>query len=236
MQVTGSSQVTMKDIKDRISIQVGLSGYSFKIQADNEERSSGWMSADRIFGTPELQKRYSSVQVSVFTPKCALVPAQFHTPEASRQMLSNVVDITDEEGVEYVPVPEFAAVLLYSNTLVGAMSRVVSETVLMTDGSKARPLPETYYMLKQLPEIQDYNKILAAYKDDHLYLVIAQGKSLLFCNTFKAFDFTTAQYFIFLAMKKLQLNPEVSSIYFRTPLEEDQELSLYRYFKNVEQI
>ena len=228
--------MTMIDIKDRISIQVGLSGYSFKIQADSVERSSGWMSAERIFGTPEFQKRYSSVQVSVFTPKCALVPSQFHTPEASRQMLSDVVSVSDEEAVEYVPVPEFAATLLYSNTMAGAISRVVSETVLMTDGSKARPLPEIYYMLKQLSEIPDYNKILAAYKDDYLYLVIAQGKSLLFCNTFKAFDFTTAQYFIFMALKKLQLNPEVSSIFFRTPLEEDQELSLYRYFKNVEQI
>ena len=37
-------------------------------------------------------------------------------------------------------------------------------------------------------------------------------------------------------MKKLQLNPEVSTITFRTPLTEDQEMSLYRYFRNVEQI
>ncbi len=132
--------------------------------------------------------------------------------------------------------PEFAAVLLYSNTMTGPVSRVVSETVLRTDGTKARPLPECYYMLKQLSGISDYNKILASYKDDALYLVIAQGKSLLFCNTFKAPDFTTAQYFIFMAMKKLQLNPEVSSIFFRTPLDPEQEMSLYRYFRNVEQI
>jgi hypothetical protein len=116
------------------------------------------------------------------------------------------------------------------------MSRVVSETVLRTDGSKARHLPETYYMLKQLSEISEYNKILASYQDGSLYLVIAQGKSLLFCNTFKAPDFTTAQYFIFLALKRLQLNPEVSSIFFRTPLDPEQEMSLYRYFKNVEQL
>ena len=228
--------MTMKDIKDRISIQVGLSGYSFKIQADEMEHSSGWMSAERIFSTPEFQKRYSEVEVSVFTPKCALVPAQFHLPENSRQMLSEVVNLADDESVEFVAVPEFAAVMLYSNTMVGAISRVISETVLRTDGTKARPLPESYYMLRQLSQIPDYNKILASYKDDSLYLVIAQGKSLLFCNTFKAPDFTTAQYFIFLAMKKLQLNPEVSSIFFRTPLDQDQELSLYRYFKNVEQI
>ena len=228
--------MTMIDIKDRVSIQVGLSGYSFKILADSVEHSSGWMSAERIFSTPEFQKRYSEVELSVFTPKCALVPAQFHIPENSRQMLSDVVNITEDDAVEYVAVPEFAAVLLFSNTVVGAMSRVISETVLMTDGSKARPLPEAYYMLKQLSEIPDYNKILASYQDGYLYLVIAQGKSLLFCNTFKAPDFTTAQYFVFLAMKKLQLNPEVSSIFFRTPLDQDQEMSLYRYFKNVEQI
>ena len=228
--------MTMIDMKDRISIQVGLSGYSFKVQADEVERSSGWLSAERIFSTPEFQRRYSEVEVSVFTPKCTLVPAQFHLPENSRQMLSEVVDLTDDEGVEYVSVPEFAAVLLYSNTTVGAMARVVSETVLRTDGTKARPLPELYYMLRHLSQMTEYNKVLASYKDDALYLVVAQGKSLILCNTFKAPDFTTAQYFIFLAMKKLQLNPEMSSIYFRTPLDQEQEMSLYRYFKNVEQI
>ena len=236
MQETGSSLKTMKDMKDRISIQVGLSGYSFRIYADGFVRSSGWMSAERIFGTPEFQVRYSDVSVSVFTPKCALVPAQFHLPEISRQMLSDVVELTDQDSVEFVPVPEFAAVLLYSTTMVGAISRVMSETVLMTDGSKAKPMPETYYMLRSLSEIPEYNKILAAYKDGYLYLVVAQGKSLLFCNTFKASDFTTAQYFLFMTLKKLQLNPEISTIFFRTPLEEDQELSLYRYFRNVEQL
>ena len=228
--------MTMKDMKDRISIQVGLSGYSFKVQADGEDRSSGWLSAERIFSTQEFQRRYSEVSISVLTPKCALVPAQFHTPETSRMMLSEVVTLADEDVVEFVQVPEFAAVILFSNTTAGTMSRVLSETVIHLDGTKSRPLPEMYFMLKQLQVIPDYNKILVSYKDDTLCLVIAQGKSLLFCNTFKAPDFTTAEYFIFLAMKKLQLNPEVSTIFFRTPLEQEEEMSLYRYFKNVEQI
>ena len=45
-----------------------------------------------------------------------------------------------------------------------------------------------------------------------------------------------AQYFIFLAMKKLQLNPEMSTICFRTPLDHEQQMSLYRYFKSVDNI
>ena len=72
--------------------------------------------------------------------------------------------------------------------------------------------------------------------DGYLYLTIAQGKSLLLCNSFQAPDFTSAEYFIFMVLKKLQLNPEVSTICFRTPLTEDQEMSLYRYFKSVEQL
>lgn len=222
--------------KDRISIQVGLSGYSFKIQSDNSVRSSGWMSAERLFTTPEFQRRYEEVELSLFTPKCTLIPSNFHHPLHARKFLSEVVALSDEDHVEYIDVPESAAVMLYSNSIGETLSKVISETVLRMDGTKAAPLPELYYMLAELKNLQDYNKILASYADGYLYLVIAQGKSLLLCNSYPAQDFTTAEYFIFLAMKKLQLNPEVSTISFRTQLNEDQEMSLYRYFKNVEQL
>ena len=226
----------MTNMKNRISIQVGLSGYSFKIQADNVQHSSSWMGAERIFTTPEFQKRYEEVEISLFTPKFTLVPSHFHHPLHARKMLEEVVNVAENDLVEFVEVPECAAVLIYSNTIGETLSKVISESVLKLDGAKANPLPEAYYLLKQIPQIQEYNKIIASYMDGHLYLVVAQGRSLLLCNSFQAPDFTTAEYFIFMAMKKLQLNPEVSSIFFRTPLDQDQEMSLYRYFKNVEQI
>ncbi len=199
-------------------------------------QSSGWMGAERVFTTPQLQRRYDQVEISVFTPKCALIPAQFHNPVNIRKNLSETVALSDSDTVDSVAVPEHGAVLLYSNSIGETLSKVMSETVLMTDGLKAAPKPEMYYMLLQLQELQDYNKILASYMDGYIYLVIAQGKSLLLCNSFKAPDFTTAQYFIFLCMKKLQLNPEVSTISFRTALSEELEMSLYRYFKNVEEV
>ena len=226
----------MSQNTDRISIQVGLSGYSFKIQSAGSTETSGWMSADKIFTTSEFQKRYDEVMISVFTPKVSLVPEQFHDVAADGQMLSNVADVTDGDPVCSIHVPEFAAVLLYSNNIGETLSKVVSETVLDKAGNKTRPLPEMYYMLRSVLELPDYNKILASYMDGTLYLVIVQGRSLLLCNSFKAPDFTTAEYFIFLAMKRLQLNPEVSTIAFRTSLTEEEEMSLYRYFKNVDQI
>ena len=199
-------------------------------------KSSGWMSAERIFTTPEFLRRYDNVEISVFTPKVTLVPEQFHEESLSGISLRNVADIADGDDVLSSPVPEFAAVLVYSNTIGETLSRAVSETVLDKDGNKSCPLPEMYYMLRSVLDLPDYNKILASYMDGVLYLVIAQGRSLLLCNSFHAPDFTTAQYFIFLAMKNLQLNPEVSTISFRTPLSEEDEMSLYRYFKNVDQI
>ena len=226
----------MIDTENRISIQVGLSGYSFKIQADGSSHSSGWLSAERIFSTQELQKRYGDVEISVFTPKFALVPAGFHTPENSRQLLAEVTALSDEDIVDYVELPHLAAVMVYSLSVGGSLPKVLAETVLRTDGTKAKPVPEACAMLNQLQDIKDYTKILASYMDGYLYLAVAQGKSLLLCNSFRAPDFTTAQYFIFLALKKLQLNPEMSTLFFRTPLEEEQEFSLYRYFRNVERL
>ena len=226
----------MKQNIDRISIQVGLSGYSFKIESDNDSLSSDWLSADRVFTTPEFLKRYEQVDISVFTPKATLVPAQFYSPEVAHKLLSEVVTLKDSDLVESVQVPEYNAVLVYSNNIGETLTRVVSETVLCTDGSKAHPLPVMYHILKSLPSLPDYNKIMAAYMDGILYLVLAQGATLLLCNSFKAPDFTTAQYFIFLAMKKLQLNPEMSTITFMTSLDYEQEMSLYRYFRSVEHI
>ena len=226
----------MTKINDRISIQVGLSGYSFRIEADGNSGTSGWMAPESIFTVPEMQRKYADVDISVFTPYCTLLPENFHRPELSRELLAEVVSLPENSQVEYVSVPEFNAVMVYSNSIGGTLHKVVSESVLRIDGTKSKPLPESYYMLKCLSYIDEYNKIVASYIDGILYLVVAQGKTLLLCNTYKAPDFTTAQYFIFLAMKKLQLNPEMSTIVFRTPLDNEQEMSLYRYFKSVETI
>ena len=228
--------MTMKQNTDRISIQVGLSGYSFKIYAGDDVSSSEWMSSDHIFTTSEFQKRYDAVDIAVFTPKVALVPEQFYSPETASRLLADVVMLKENDRVESVSVPEYGAVMLYSNNIGETLTRVVSETVMCVDGSKASPLPVMYYMLKELVKLQDYNKIIAAYMDGILYLALAQGSTLLLCNSYKAPDFTTAQYFIFLAMKKLQLNPEMSSISFMTHLDYEQEMSLYRYFRSVEHI
>ena len=216
-----------------ISIQVSLSGYSFKVREGGEVRSFDWLSADRLFTTPEFQRRYDEVDISLLTPKCTLVPDSFFRPEAVRTLLSDVVALEPTDATGYVRIPELGAVLLFSNSIGESLSRVLSQTVLTASGTQAPVLPEMYYILKALPDCEDYNKVVASYRDGWLHLAVAQGRSLLLANVYAAPDFTTAEYFLFLALKRLQLNPEVTTVCFRTPLTPEAELSLYRYFKAV---
>ena len=220
--------------KNRISIQVSLSGYSFKCRRDGEVYRSGWLEPGSIFTAPELQCRYDEVQIALFTPKCTLVPEAFFDPSAVRDTLSGVVPLRSADTAGSVPVPEYGAVLLYSNSIDETLSKVISQSVQTVSGEPAPVYPELYYILKDLPSCPEYNKILASYHDGTLHLAVAQGRTLQLANVYKAADFTTAEYFLFLALKTLQLNPEVSTISWRTPLEAAEEMSLYRYFKAVE--
>ena len=220
-----------------ISIQVSLSGYSFKVRTpEGEEPRSAWIGAERLFTTPEFQRRYADVEVSLLTPKVALVPESFYNPGRARPALEEVAALEEGDFVESVPLPSLGSVLVFSNTVGESLSRVIAQTVLPSSGVPVRVLPEMYYLLKQLETLTEYNKIAASWRDGWLHLVIAQGKSLLLANVFEAPDFTTAQYFLFLGMRRLQLNPEVSTVCFRTPLDPEAEMSLYRYFKGVVQL
>ena len=211
-----------------ISIQVSLSGFSFN--------GKPWLTPEHVFTTPEFQRRYDKVEISLLTPKVTLVPDAFLEPGGARKALSEVAYLRDTDFVETVPVPALASTLVFSNSLDESLSKVVAQTVLPTSGTPVRVLPEMYYLLQQLDSITEYNKIVAAWHGGYLHLVIAQGKSLCLANVFEAPDFTTAEYFLFLSLKRLQLNPEVSTVCFRTPLDPEAEMSLYRYFKAVVQL
>ena len=147
-------------------------------------------------------------------PKFTLVPSEYFNPESAGDFLSKVVLLEEGEPLSFLDIPGYDAVLLYAG--------------------EQRPF--VYDMLLSLCKIREHYKILASHRDGYLYIVIAQGESLMFCNAFQAVDFTTAEYFIFLAMKSLQLNPEVSTICWKGSLDTEDEMSLYRYFKGVDRI
>jgi len=159
------------------------------------------------------------VELSYYTHKCALVPAHLFDFEQPGKALDGLVQVSESEQVKYAEIPAYQAVLVYA---------------LPQDAGDI--LPELYHILSDLPKCKEYNKILATFKAGYLFLGIAQRDRLLLANVYKAQDFTTALYYLFLALKSLQLNPEVSTICWRMPLGVEEEMTLYRYFKSVNQI
>ena len=222
--------------RDRISIQVSLSGYSFKVEDARGSHSSVWQEPRTLFTSQALQRTYAEVELSLFTPKCALIPESFFSPESARDLLSQTVQLDAGDRAFHISVPQYAAVLVYSaDSALGICNAVLNS--VRCGGEKAPEfLPEMYYILRDLSQSAEYNKIMASWADGWLYLAIAQGKNLQLANVYRAVDFTTAEYFIFTALKSLQLNPEMSVISFRTPLDAEQEMSLYRYFRSVEKV
>ncbi len=145
-----------------------------------------------------------------------LVPVNFFDPAAAREVLSDVAQLKSTDEVKYEQVPQYGAVLIY------------------VSGGPGEGLPEIFYLLRDLPSCKEYNKLLCSWQDGILSMAVAQGKSLLLANSYQAPDFTTAQYYIYSALKSLQLNPEVTTIHFKHSLPEEYQLSLYRYFKSVD--
>ncbi len=145
-----------------------------------------------------------------------LVPVNFFDPAAAREVLSDVAQLKSTDEVKYEQVPQYGAVLIY------------------VSGGPGEGLPEIFYLLRDLPSCKEYNKLLCSWQDGILSMAVAQGKSLLLANCYEAPDFTTAQYYIYSALKSLQLNPEVTTIHFKHTLPEEYQLSLYRYFKSVD--
>ena len=148
------------------------------------------------------------------THKCTLVPSAYFAEEDARCILSDLYPLDESEKVSFVSVPSRDAFLVYAG-----------ETV-----------PPVMNLLSLLDSCPDHNKILMHHEDGCMDLVIARGDELQLVNSYPAPDFTTAEYYLFLAMKTLQLNPEVSCVRVSSPLSQDEEMSLYRYFKAVERI
>ena len=73
-------------------------------------------------------------------------------------------------------------------------------------------------------------------ENSYLHLVLAAGDKLLLANSFEANDFTTALYYVFASMKDFQINPQLTTAYFKGELAYEQQEVLFSYFKAVESL
>lgn len=145
-----------------------------------------------------------------------LVPSNFFNPAQERQALAEVAELREGEEVRHLEIPQYNAVLIYS-----------------VDEGGVDNYPEIYKVLEKLKDSPEYNRIVCSFNNGELNIAVAQGNTLMLANSFKAKDFISAEYYIFLTVKSLQINPEVSTICWVSNLDDEDEMSLYRYFKAV---
>jgi len=147
--------------------------------------------------------------------KYTLVPKCFFNGDA--QLLSQVVEVSDSEVIKYLELPFYEAVLLF------------------VPGPEGQ-YPHIYDLLKSINRIPGFNKVLFTIENSYLHLVLAAGDKLLLANSFEANDFTTALYYVFASMKDFQINPQLTTAYFKGELAYEQQEVLFSYFKAVESL
>lgn len=211
-----------------ISVQVGLNGFSYS--TDSCARSP-WLGAEFVYGCDALQQPHDKASLSTMNRKFTLVPSSCFSEEQARYFLSDAVSLDEEDEVLWSLNEAVGAVEIWAREK-GRLVPVV-KGMLEKNGGEVEVRPELHFMLEEGLKLEPYNKIVASYAEGTLYLVIFQGKNLLLCNHFDAMEFTTAQYFIFRALKSFQINPETATLFFRTALSAEEEMALYQYVKEV---
>jgi hypothetical protein len=67
-----------------------------------------------------------------------------------------------------------------------------------------------------------------------LHLALGAGDKLLLANSYEAKDFTTALYYIFAVLHDFQINPRMTTLYYKGDLAYENMELLFSYFKGVE--
>lgn len=226
----------------RLTIQIDLSGFSFKISNSlgedlyfyNKDFPIGALTADEIevYIKKEveshslLHKNFASVRVYYGTEKYTLVPNSFFDKANAMKMLSELHNIDYLDEVMFVDIPEQKAVFIY------AIPNAITSHIFRFQ-KKAEFYPISYFLLEKSSLLSDNNRVLVHISNNIVHIVAAEREKLLLANTYPASDFTTAEYYIFLVIKEVMFNPEYTTLHISGKISSDQISNLEKYFKGA---
>lgn len=192
------------------------------------------------------------------TPRCLLVPQILFTEQKRDLIFREIFPETENDLPEEIfraDLPDDKAVVLYSLPV-----PLIEKTKAGAE-TGSLPLPILHLLIRKSSAIPAYNKVLFYYPDSsekkhmqmrtelsgsgessgaesgrerYLYLVIREGERLLLANAYRAPHPTTALYFLFLAVKQIQFNPEQTRIFFGGAPDPAEKELLERYFQGAD--
>ena len=139
-----------------------------------------------------------------------LVPREFFDPADSKRLLSELVQLDQNDTIQYTELPEYGAVLVYCNAL-----------------------PVVHRLFGLLAGISEDEKVVISYDGASLSLVVARGADLLLANCFEAADFATALYFVAASLEQFAMKPEEIVLRYSGDMQYDWQEMLYKYFKGI---
>lgn len=232
----------MANIANRLTIQIDLSGFSFKITDPSGEvlhKGEKSFPSDIVSATDlesvlkkelstfsVLGKKNNETRVYVSTPKYTLVPTALYTKDREKEILSQVHKIEDMDEVMSVHIPQHQATLIY------AVPNAITSRIFKLQ-KKAKYYPSIYGMIQKLSALNDNNKVCALFSKEHIHLVAAEGSRLMLANSYPAKDFVTAQYYIFLVIKEVMFNPEFTTLQVVGELNKERVKDLNKYFRGI---
>lgn len=227
-----------------LTIQVGLSGFSFKIRDAKASllHHSVLKFPDRpctvsemeaplrkaVAGEPLLRRPYGRIRILFDTEKHTLVPAPMFSPGRILSDLSSLYDLQEYDEVYARPLPFSEAVLLY------ALPNAVTALRHYLNGAEYEYLPVIAGLLDRIPALSDHNRVCCACGDRFVHVAASEASCLKLAVSYPASEFSTACYYLFSAVREVLFNPGLTRLYFSGSLSDSRRELLTRYFSDVQ--
>jgi len=232
-----------KTTENRLSIQADLNGFSFSVIDDSRKKVLHLFKSDFnwdkghtdiflrhvdncIKSQPVLKRHYGSVDFIYDTPKFVLVPRQLYKKGEELQYLTKLHTLDDLDEIDIVELATEEIIIIFA----------VNSTLLnmIRDAQPSfRIFPAIYPVLAHSTDFAEINKIFFKYNKGEASIIAYEDKRLAFCNNFPAHHFNTALYYLFLALKQVQFNPEQTTIFASGAIPESEIMNITKYFSKV---
>lgn len=242
MAVLLTKRLSKDTVQYGLTIQVGLSGFSFKVRdrkgnllhhetVQYPHRVYSLMDVElplkkAVVSHPLLRQPYGSIKVYLDTEKHTLVPEDAAQPELPQ--LQTLFDIHEHDEVNHLSVPESEAALLY------ALPAAVTSLRNRLNSEQFEFYPVIAGLLQDVAHVSDHNRVLCAYDGNFVHVVASEGGALRMAVSYSVADFETACYYLFAVMREVMFNPGLTTLRYYGPLSENRETLLKRYFSGVQ--
>ncbi len=231
-----------KTTEYRLSIQADLNGFSFSVLGSSNDLLFLFQSDFKpiledfeIFNEkckelfeqiPLLRSKFKSVDLIVNNHKFVAIPSELYIKERAFREFSKIHKLADLEYINTVDISRYNMKLLYcaDSTLINIISQYHRNLNIY---------PAAYLFISALPYFEGHNKVLFSFDGANVTILAMEGSKLIFMNSFPAVHFNSAFYFLMLAVKEIQFNPEQTTVFVNGKIADLEIADMAKYFSHI---